>query len=467
VVFPLAAAFVLPIFALTISRRYKTFVGVSALVICLLALVQLVLGQREFYAMGGWNPPVGIALNPDAAGSLMACYLGIVLVLTVFHSMSGLPKGRSRRYYYTLVLVMWGGLNGIVLTADLFNLTVFIEVTAVTASALVAYAGTDRALEMTLKYILTGAIGSILIILATAIIWFHEGSLVIQPTELPRQAALAALVLYIAGFTAKIALVPAHWLADAHGSAPAPVAVLLSAGLMKAQIFALFRIVYGFFGWGLVAALGVDKLLMALAILSALAGSLLALGQRDLFRMLAFSSITQLSFALMALGAGPEGIAPGLWHLLNHGLMKGALFLAAGRMAQTGGETALTSLAGAGGTSPLAMAAFAGGSLAIVGIPVFNGFFSKWLIGKTLAETGNWAGLATMALTTSFSAAYFLRAAHWLLKPHGNTIDQGEYQGSIVPALVFALLCLVTGLLPSLPLTLARQAAQVFGGGGP
>ena len=465
IVTPLIFAFFIPAFSLYIHRKYKllTIIG-SALTLALAIAAQF--SNQIIYPVGGWHAPLGIVLVMDETTAFMTVFLGIIFLPVIKYSFHYIKRGGAR-YYYTVLFLLWASLNGMILTGDLFNMVVFIEISSVVTYALIAWDATPRALEAAFKYMFIGTLGAAFIILATIIIYNSTGALNIAAASelihtIPPRVLSLCIMLYIAGFAAKLALFPAHWLADGHFAAPAPVSVLLSAGAMKVSIFALFRLLYNLFGWDSVIVSGAANILLYMGAVTALFGSILALGQTNLKRMLAFSSVTQVGFIVMALSLGSSaGITAGFFHMVNHGFMKGALFLSVGTFAAEIGSEELDDLRGMGRTMPLQGLAFTVGSLAIVGIPVFNGFFSKWLIGENLALHPNPLPLIALVIASVLGVIYYFNALRTLYsKP--ATSSRYVHSGLSSPTLIFALLCLLLGLLPTLPLSWLERATQAM-----
>ncbi|MTI96607.1 MAG: hypothetical protein FH749_14225 [Firmicutes bacterium] len=301
----------------------------------------------------------------------MVSLLSLLFSLILIYSFSFIRRGAAR-YYYTLFFLLWASVNGLIFTGDLFNTIVFIEISSVAIYALIAWSQTDEALEIVFKYMLVGTIGTSFIILSTAILYAAAGSLSITHLaglipELPLRIQVITIILYIFGFGAKVALIPVNaWLADAHAFAPTPISALISAGFMKVLLYVFFRIAYSVYGWELLSALNIDKLLLYFGASTALIGAFLAMGQQDLKRILAYSTITQLGFIIMAFSLGTiDSLVAGIYHLLNHGVVKGTLFLAVGVLEQQTGSTSLEKLRGIGPRLPVAFMCFGIGALAL------------------------------------------------------------------------------------------------------
>ena len=247
-------------------------------------------------------------------------------------------------------------------------------------------------------------VGSVAIILATAILWKLTGSTDFTGTGLSALSgnALGPVLfwLLIFGFAVKAGMFPVHvWLPVAHPIAPSPASALLSGVMIKAGAYGIIRVVYGIFGAQLLSNHIMIKTLMLLAVITLLLGSILAILQKELKRMLAYSSVAQIGYVVLGITLlNANGLAGGVLHIFNHALMKGALFLAAGSVIHKTGLRQLSELKGLGKKMPWTMAAITMAALSMIGVPPFIGFFSKWLLGLGALDAGS-AGLIS-----SFSA---------------------------------------------------------------
>jgi multicomponent Na+:H+ antiporter subunit D len=281
-----------------------------------------------------------------------------------------------------------------------------------------------------------------------------QGGLAGGAAVAPDQASpllIFATVLFICGLGLKGALVPFHaWLPDAHPSAPAPISAMLSGVLIKAVgVYALTRVLFSVIG--VTQGSVVSSVIMVLGVLSMVLGGLVAIGQEDLKRLLAYSSISQIGYVMLGIGlATPLGVAAGLFHLLNHAIFKSLLFLNAGAIEYRTGTRQLKEMGGLNRRMPVTGATSFIGSMSISGVPPFNGFFSKLLIIIACFQAGRW-GFATVAVLVSVvTLAYFLKvqkeAFFGPLKQKWQSIR--EVPAMMVASMVLlAVLCLVTSLL--------------------
>lgn len=372
----------------------------SALTLAIsISLIRRLLAEGPFsYAAGGWPPPYGVALHFDRFGAAIAVFSMITLLVLIF----------SRRYipavvpiariplYYALVMINLGGMNGFLVTGDLFNLFVFMEVFSVSAYALVAMARGPQAGLAAIKYLLLGAVSSLLVLFAIGLIFAQTGTLNMADAAgrldaaasiVPTALALGALTI---GFMVKAALFPLHvWLPDAHASAPAPVSALLSAVVVKAGVIGIIRTLQTFSDHGSLELMPLQSLLIWLGAIAVLWGAVAALVQSDLKRLLAYSTVTNIGYIFIGLGIGSATAASGAAvHIINHAVIKAALFLAAGALIHQSGLRHIDDLRGLGERMPLSALALGVALLAVAGVPPTAGFVGKWQIGLGALETG-------------------------------------------------------------------------------
>jgi len=387
VAIPLAAAFLVPL----VPKKSRALANAIALLasVGLAAVVLYLLGRSGSYAVGGWKAPVGIELRLDGLSWLMLAVVAGVSLCIVLYATRYMDHYTARGKFYALFFLMIAGMCGVVITGDLFNMYVFLEIAAIASYALVAFGCEAEELEASFKYAVLGSIASSFVLLALALLYGRFGT--VNLTQLAGKIGSAsegakplitfAKVLLFVGFGLKAALVPFHaWLPDAHPSAPAPVSAMLSGLLIKTiGVYALVRLAFTVFG--LTAGDKVSVALMTLAALSILAGNVLALAQWDFKRLLAYSSIAQIGYVVLGIGlATPLGVAAGLFHLVNHSVFKSLLFLNAGAVEQATGTRRLDEMGGLRERMPVTGATSMVASMSIAGVPPFSGFFSKLLV---------------------------------------------------------------------------------------
>ena len=454
----------------------------TALPLCLLIglFAPVVLrGEVIAYWMGNRVPAggyaIGIALEVDSLGLFFGLLIATAVFVAALYSYSYMSHDDNEPQYYTLFLMLAGGVMGLVLSGDLFNMFIMIEILTFAAVALTAFRNTaNGALEAAFKYLVVGSIGSSCILAGTIILYAQAHTLnfaqlsAFLPGHL-NTATVTAFALLVIGFCTKAVIVPFHPLAaDAHGAAPAPVSVLISGVLTKSGIYGIIRLAYILFR---TMDLGtVQFWLVFLGSVSMFVCVTMALAQHDFKRLLAFHSISQIGYVLTACGlATALGVSAGLYHAMNHTLFKGLLFLCAGAVLHETGTTDLGKLGGLSKKMPHTTVLFLVGAFSISGIPPFNGFASKWLIYQAAyqkaVESGNIGFLlaTVVALVTStLTLASFVKVTQSVffgqLPKEYENVKEVSF-GMRLAMGILALLCIVTGLFPGLVNTYLTEPA--------
>jgi len=480
---PLAAAALAP--ALGRGRPALAWgLGVIAAAWSLLAAVlltrRLVLEGPFSYAMGGWPAPYGIELRFDALSAatvFVALIYLLVLVYSRRYAEAAIPAHR-RSWYYSLLMVNLGGLVGFVCAGDLFNLFVFMELASVSSYALVAAGGGRVAALAALKYLLAGAVSSVLILFSIGVLHALTGSLNIADVAARLAAtgagAPAALALggLTAGFMVKAALFPLHlWLPDAHASAPSPVSAILSGLVVNIGIIGWLRILPIFSGLETMALGMVYEALAWLGAVAIIAGALAALFQQDIKLMLAYSTVSNIGYIVLGLGlAHPVAATGATVHVLNHALIKSTLFLAAGALIHQTGYRTLHDLRGAGRVMPWTCLALSIGVLAVVGLPPTAGFLGKWYIALGALEAGRpvfAVALLAGALLIFFYYVRILNAFYFRAPAQERMLSVREAPLSmLLPVLLLAALCVLGGLFGRWPIDLLAPLVRQLPGGG-
>jgi multicomponent Na+:H+ antiporter subunit D len=412
---PLVTAALLPLIG-KISKKVLPDLLANAVFLFLLVLAatagrQLV-HQGPVLAQLIWlGEPVGITVAVDSFSLFMLAVISLITLCVGLFSIEYMDHYGSKAGYYALLLMMMAGMNGLALATDLFHVYLFLEVAAIASYALVAFGLEHDELEASFKYLMLSVIASAAILVSIAILFGMTGSLGFPAVaeglkSLEAKAAVGfCAALFIMGFGLKAALVPFHaWLPDAHPSAPAPISAILSGLLIKVSgVYALTRILFNVFG--LTPAL--SRVLMYLGAVSIVFAALLALGQKDMKRLLAYSSISQIGYVVLGIGTGtPLGIAGGLFHLFSHALAKGLLFLNSGSIQRSTGTRNLDEMGGLAKRMPITAATTIVGSLSIAGVPPLSGFWSKLFIIMALVQGGE-EPLAVVAVLASVLTLWY------------------------------------------------------------
>jgi multicomponent Na+:H+ antiporter subunit D len=455
VIIPLLAAFFITLIG---GRRDKAAVALSLLsVATLLALSGYAFfGMGEgtrVYTMGAWKIPYGICLIQDAFSSFMLLMVSIIALTSLLFSLHYIRRLAEDWKYYALFMVLVSGMNGVIVTGDIFNLFVFMEISLFAAFALVAYGGRSHEFEASFKYAVMGSISSSLVLMGIAVLYSATSALTMATIAqaLPQKEPFLVVWvggLFMAGFGLKAAAMPFHaWLPDAHSSAPAPISAMLSGVLIKALgIYTLIRVFYNVFG-----APGVFlQVFLVLGAVSILLGVVLAIGQWDLKRLLAYHSISQIGYILLGIGLNTTlGVAGAVFHLFNHAVFKSLLFYNAGALELALGTRDLKKMGNVSKALPVTAHSSMIASLSISGIPPFNGFFSKLIIIIAAVQAGH-SFFALLAVVGSLlTLASFMKVQRYGVR--GNrmieTVQAKVDWGMNAAMIILAVLCLATSLM--------------------
>jgi len=391
-----------------------------SLVFGVTGLVTVVRDGPMSYELGGWPPPVGIEYVLDPLSGFMVsivAFIGLLVSLYPVDVAFDIRPGRGMPVY-ALALLLLTGLTGVMLSGDLFHLFVMLEIYAISTYGLVSLGG-DRGTFAAFRYLLLGTVGSGLYLLGIGFLYFSTGTLNMAdmaatlPAISDSPAVLGGLGLIVIGLALKMALFPLHiWLPDAHSFSPPGVAALLAAVQVKAGAYSLVRILFDVFGPTYLGAEGlpVSTALIWFGLAGVVVGSVLAIRQRDIKRMLAYSTVAQLGYIGVGIGlATPLALIGALLHVLNHALMKSALFLVAGGIIQRTHLKAIPRFAGLGKRMPLTMFGFAIAALSMVGIPPLAGFWSKFYLVWGAVDVSNWTVAIVIGASSLLTLVYFLR----------------------------------------------------------
>ncbi len=478
VALPLVVAAVLPLVG-KVSRRVIPDLLANATLLFLLVYAavagrSLISGGAVLQQLSWLGEAVNIRLALDGFSLLMLLAISLVGLAASLFSVDYMEHYGAKANYYALFLIMIAGMNGLVLATDLFAVYLFLEVAAVASYALVAFGLGQDELEAAFKYLMLSVVASAFILASIAVIFGLTGSLDFAAVAKALQELNAGAVvgiasaLFLMGFGLKAALIPFHaWLPDAHPSAPAPISAVLSGLLIKVSgVYAMTRVFLNVFG--LTPAL--STVLMSLGALSMVVAAFLALGQKDMKRMLAYSSISQVGYIVLGIGIGtPLGIAGGLFHLFNHALAKGLLFLTSGSVQQATGTRNLDEMGGLAKRMPVTAATNLVGALSIAGVPPLNGFWSKLIIIIALIQAGHPVFALIAVLVSVLTLWYYLlmqrKAFFGKLNEKWAAVKEAPFWMTAATVLL-ALLCVGIGILFSSTITTwVQPAADVLADG--
>lgn len=387
------------------------------------------------YSMGHFPAPWGNEIRVGILEAFMACFFCLIMLLCVAGGI--LEREREvyetkQNLYYIMVNLLLCSLLALIYTNDLFTAYVFVEINTISACGLIMSKQNGRTMEAATRYMIMSLMGSGLFLLGICFLYDLTGHLLmsnIQQTVYEMTSAgmyhvplVIALGLMAVGLAIKSALFPFHaWLPDAYGYSTVSSAAILSSLVSKGYIFLLIKIFYRVIGFDVVKDSKVINVLFVFGIAGMIMGSISAIQESNIRRMIAFSSVAQIGYIYMGFGLGTEAaIIASTYHILSHAATKSLLFIAASGLTDASGDdTDFFALTGAGYRNKLAGIAFTVGGLSMVGFPMFSGFISKLLFAQA-AVLNNRKMLPTLialAISTILNAIYFLKTVIRLYTP--------------------------------------------------
>jgi formate hydrogenlyase subunit 3/multisubunit Na+/H+ antiporter MnhD subunit len=381
-------------------------------------------GDAVVYILGGWTPPLGVALRADGLSVVMLLAIAVVIggigvyARADFGTPPGVREARAPFVFWPLLLAVWGSLNLVFVSGDLFTLYVAMELLTFAAVPLVSLDGRPETLRAALRYLLYALLGSVFYLLGSVLLYGAYGTLdipLLAARIRPEPAAWAAVALMTAGLLAKTALFPLHlWLPPAHAGAPAAASAVLSGLVVKGSWFLVVRLWLDVFAG--VVTLSSAQTLATLGAAAILAGNAVALRQARLKLLIAYSTVAQIGYLFMmfplAAGLAAAGLDSatavdgGLLQAISHATAKAAMFMAAGLIYTTLGHDRIAELRGVAGALPMTVLAFALAGASLIGLPPSGGFLAKWVLISAAITTGQWWWALVMLVGGLLTSAY-------------------------------------------------------------
>ena len=424
VLLPLSASLLCPLFSY-LKRDLGTWLVILAIACSFLSAIgclyeTVTSGAAIHYWMGDWQPPLGIEFVIDPLnGTIVVLATFIALLVGIY----GTPFWKEGSWlgvggYYTLYGLLATGLAGMIITGDVFNLYVFLEIASLSCYGLIAM-GSKRSVLASFRYLVIGTIGASFYLLGVGYLYAITGTLNMADMAV-RIAPLIdtpsfkiAIGLFILGFGIKMALFPLHgWQPDAYTYAHPGAAPLIAGVMGKVPIYACIRFFYYIFAAsGMAIAAGL-QIMGIMACCGIILGSVMAIAQKDFRRMLAYSSVAQIGYLIVGMALGNVyGLIGAVLHLLNHAFMKGSLFVFIGSVQYRYGEVNIDKFGQLYRKMPLACWMFVIAALSMIGLPPTAGFFSKWylVLGSMQAGGVGYFYIAVIILSSLLNAIYFFR----------------------------------------------------------
>tara|TARA_R110000868_G_scaffold124403_2_gene328940 strand:+ start:2532 stop:4040 length:1509 start_codon:yes stop_codon:yes gene_type:complete len=428
------------------------------------------------YQLGGWAPPIGIEYRVDALNAFVLLIVSGVGALTMLYARESVAYEIDERHhglFYSAFVFCMTGLLGVTITGDAFNVFVFLEISSLSTYALVASGAKRdrRALTAAYNYLIMGTIGATFFVIGLGLLYMITGTL--NMADLAHKLVehgdsrtlRMGFAFIVVGFGLKLAMFPLHlWLPNAYTHAPSAVSAFVSATSTKVAVYLMLRFLFTVFGFSIPFEVDVLRtIVLPLALIGILAGSIVAVFQEDLKRLLAYSSISQIGYMLVGITLlTPGGLMASIIHLFNHAVAKAALFMVAGAYVMQAGTSTISDLRGVGRDMPFTTAAFVVGGLSLVGVPMTVGFISKWYLVQAALEQGWWpvAGLIVLSSLVAFAYVWrFVEAAYMYPTPDG-VIRREAPLTMLIPMWIFAGSSIFFGLNASLTSAAASRAAS-------
>ena len=410
----------------------------------LVLLFVLRTGESYVYMMGHFPAPWGNEIRVGILEAFTAVFFCVIMLLSILGGLKHIEEDleeSKENLFYTMVCLLLSSLLALIYTNDLFTAYVFVEINTISACGLIVIRQTGRSLVGGVKYMIMSLLGSGLFLIGLCMIYDITGHLLMSNikesiTELAATGAYAEplttiIALVSVGLAIKSALFPFHsWLPDTYGFSTPASSAIMSSLVSKGYIFLLIKIIYRVIGFDVIVSNRITNVLFVFGLAGMIIGSLNALKERDIRRMVAYSSVAQIGYIYMGIGLGTVyGMAAALFHIYSHASGKSLLFIAqSGLTDANGGKKSLLDMKGVGFRNKIAGLGFAVGSLSMVGIPLFAGFISKYNFATASMYSPHkmLATLLVLALSTVLNAMYFLRTVIRIYTPTGEAVKPAE-----------------------------------------
>jgi len=461
---------------------FSLIISGIAFLISISLLQQIMASGTIVYELGGWDAPWGIEYRIDKLNAFVLLIISAVSTVVLLAAQTSiekeLPKDKHT-LFYVLYLLSLSGMLGIVSSADVFNIFVFLEISSLSAYALIALGEDRRALWASFQYLIMGTIGATFILIGIGLMYQMTGTLNLDdlsrrlPEVAHTRTVFSAFAFVIVGICLKLALFPLHlWLPNAYAYAPSIVTAFLAATATKVAIYLLIRFTFSVFGLSFsFTTLPLQVLFMVLGLLGIFVASTAAIYQKNVKHLFAYSSIAQIGYMIVGFSTSTvTGLTATLLHVFNHALMKSALFLALGAVMYRIGSVQLSQFQGLGRQMPFTMAAIVIGGLSLIGVPLTVGFVSKWYLLMALVENGWWLVAVLILLSSLLTIFYVWRIFEvaYFQPPLLETEEIKEAPMSfLIPIWILVMANIYFGIDTRLSVQVAQAASQSLFGVAP
>jgi multicomponent Na+:H+ antiporter subunit D len=417
-------------------------------------------------------PPFWLSFRVDTLSLALAVLFQFLAAILALYT-AAYPLGPSAARFRAVYLFVAACSVGVVLAGDLLSLFLFFEGMSLVFFILLIHNRDKAAVGATLKFLYMTIGGSVLYFIALGAVFFQAGSFTWRDGGFMPDGpyTMLAFIGFTIAFGMKAGMVPLHiWMPDAYGTSPVPAATLSSMIMLKTGAYGMVRIIHHVFGTEFLGRVEWQNVILALAVVSIIYGSICAFAERDLLRRLAFSGVAQLGCILLGISLlTQDALAGSLYHIMAHAMMKGTLLLCAGAILAKTGKRNIGDLAGIGWQMPLTMCCFSLAALTAVGLPPMNIFISKWYLSLGILAVGKPLLILVLLLSSMLNAAYYLPIAFTAFFGDRNRDLHATIRWDSLPAaMTIAMValtagCLVFGLSPyNVPLEWAKSAAAGF-----
>ncbi len=455
--------------------------GLTFLISALL-LQQVITTGPIIYELGGWPAPWGIEYRIDELNAYLLVIISSISAVVMMAAKTSLQKELSadrHTYFYMLYLLSLTGMLGIVSTGDAFNVFVFLEISSLSAYALIAMGKDKRALWASYQYLIMGTVGATFILIGIGLMYQMTGTLnmsdlaVRLPEVAQTRTVFVSFAFIVVGVCLKLALFPLHlWLPNAYAYAPSIVTALFAATATKVAVYLLIRFTYSVYGLSFsFTTLPLNTLFMVLGLAGVFFASVAAIYQTNVKHIFAYSSVAQVGYMIVGLSVGTAmGLTATLVHIFNHALMKSALFLALAAVMYRIGSVQLSHFNGLGRQMPLTMAAIVVGGLSLIGVPLTVGFISKWYLVLAVLEKGWWPVAVLILLGSLLAIVYIWRiieAAYFKPQAEGSKQVEEAPFSLLLPVWMLVFANIYFGIDTRVSVQVAKSAAESLFGVAP
>lgn len=440
-------------------------------------------GQSYVYKMGRFSAPWGNEIRFGSLEAMMALFFSIIMLLSIWGGIKHLKMeidSFKENLYYVLLDLLMSSLLALIYTNDLFTAYVFVEINTISACGLIMIRENGHTLEAATRYMVMSLIGSGMLLFGLCVLYGITGHLLMS--NIQEQIALLvrtgtyhiplviSIVFISVGLAVKSALFPFHsWLPDAYGYSTVSSAAILSSLVSKGYIFLLIKFFYRVIGFEIIRQSKVINVLFVFGLCGMIFGSLSAIKENDIRRMIAFSSVAQIGYIYMGFGLGtPAGMTASIFHVLSHAATKSMLFIAAVGLTDVSGKSKkFIDLTGAGYRNVIAGITFSVGSLSMVGVPLFSGFISKILFAQACVSNVNkmLPTLICLAVSTILNAIYFMKTVvriYTPVKTEHLSIAWRQEIGYAIVCLLFIALNVTLGMCSEPVVDLISSGLSMF-----